>query len=445
TQHGGATSHAAVVARGLGLPCVAGCEAIRIDYNTRTFRANGQTIAEGDIISLDGTTGEVFKGEIALIETEYAEQHQLVELLSWADELRRLGVRANADYPRDATRAREFGAEGIGLCRTEHMFFEEERLPIVQKMILSETQEERQKWLDQLLPFQRGDFEGIFRAMDGLPVIIRLIDPPLHEFLPSHEDLLVEITRLECTGGDEKELAEKRALLSAVGAMREANPMLGLRGCRLGLIIPGIVEMQTRAILEAAANVTKEGVEAHVEIMIPLISHVNELSETRSRLEKVAKQVTEEQGAKVDYMFGTMIEIPRAALTADKVAEYADFFSFGTNDLTQTTFGISRDDAEGKFLLQYVEDKILPDNPFQVLDREGVGQLVRMGTELGRKGRPGLEVGICGEHGGDPSSVEFCHEVGMDYVSCSPFRVPVARLAAAQASVRETLKTFKDV
>ncbi len=445
TQHGGATSHAAVVARGLGLPCVAGCEAIRIDYNTRTFRASGQTIKEGDIISLDGTTGEVFKGEIALVETDYAEQHQLVELLGWADELRRMGVRANADYPRDAARAREFGAEGIGLCRTEHMFFEEERLPIVQKMILSETQEERQKWLDQILPFQRSDFEGIFRAMDGLPVIIRLIDPPLHEFLPSHEDLLVEITRLECTGGSEKELAEKRALLSAVGAMREANPMLGLRGCRLGLIVTGIVEMQTRAILEAAANVAKEGVETHVEIMIPLISHVNELAETRSRLEKVAKQVTEEQGAKIDYMFGTMIEIPRAALTADKVAEYAEFFSFGTNDLTQTTFGISRDDAEGKFLLEYVDSKILPANPFQVLDREGVGQLVRMGTERGRQARPDLEVGICGEHGGDPSSVEFCHQVGLNYVSCSPFRVPVARLAAAQAAVRERVKAFKDV
>ncbi len=445
TQHGGATSHAAVVARGLGLPCVAGCEAIRVNMNDRVFNADGQTIREGEVISLDGTTGEVFKGEIATIETEYSEQANLVELLGWADEARRMGVRANADYPADATRAREFGAQGIGLCRTEHMFFEEERLPIVQKMILSETDEERQGYLDQLLPFQRGDFEGIFRAMDGLPVIIRLIDPPLHEFLPSHEDLLVEITRMECEGGDEKELAEKRRLLSAVGAMREANPMLGLRGCRLGLIVPGIVEMQTRAILEAAANVTKEGVETHVEIMIPLISHVNELIETRNRLEKVADQVTKEQGAEVDYMFGTMIEIPRACLTADQIAPYAEFFSFGTNDLTQTTFGISRDDAEGKFLLQYVEDKILPENPFQVLDREGVGQLVRMATEKGRAARPGLEVGICGEHGGDPSSIEFCHMVGLDYVSCSPFRVPIARLAAAQSAIKERLTTVKDV
>ncbi|NPV07452.1 MAG: pyruvate, phosphate dikinase [Anaerolineae bacterium] len=445
TQHGGATSHAAVVARGLGLPCVAGCEAIRINMSDRSFTANGQVIREGEVISIDGTSGEVFKGEIAMIETKYEDQHQLVELLSWADELRRLGVRANADYPRDATRAREFGAEGIGLCRTEHMFFEEERLPIVQKMILAEADDERQQYLDQLLPFQRGDFEGIFRAMDGLPVIIRLIDPPLHEFLPSYEDLLVEVTRMECEGADVAAIREKRELLSAVAAMREANPMLGLRGCRLGLVVPGIIEMQTRAVLEAAANVTKEGVEAHVEIMIPLISHVNELSETRSRLEKVAKQVTEEQGAEVDYMFGTMIEIPRACLTADQIAEYAEFFSFGTNDLTQTTFGISRDDAEGKFLLQYVEDKILPENPFQVLDREGVGQLVRMGTERGRQTRPDLEVGICGEHGGDPSSIEFCHQVGLDYVSCSPFRVPIARLAAAQASVRETVKAFKDV
>ncbi|MGI6207610.1 MAG: pyruvate, phosphate dikinase [Anaerolineae bacterium] len=445
TQHGGATSHAAVVARGLGLPCVAGCEAIRVNMSDRSFTAAGQTIREGEVISIDGSTGEVFKGEIAMIETKFEEQHDLVELLTWADELRRLGVRANADYPRDAARAREFGAEGIGLCRTEHMFFEEDRLPIVQQMILAETLDERQPYLDKLLPLQRSDFEGIFRAMNGLPVIIRLIDPPLHEFLPSYEDLLVEITRMELQGADAAEIAEKRKLLSKVSAMREANPMLGLRGCRLGLIVPGIIEMQTRAILEAAANVTKEGGEVHAEIMIPLISHVNELAETRARLEKVAKQVTEERGAQVDYMFGTMIEIPRAALTADKIAEYAEFFSFGTNDLTQTTFGISRDDAEGKFLLQYVEDKILPENPFQVLDRDGVGQLVKLGTERGRQTRPDLEVGICGEHGGDPSSIEFCHQAGLDYVSCSPFRVPIARLAAAQAAVRERVKAFKDV
>jgi len=437
TQHGGATSHAAVVARGLGLPCVAGCESIRIDMGRRQFSANGREIKEGDIISIDGTTGEVFEGEIPTIETEFTEQPNLVELLSWADEFRRLGVWANADYPRDARRAREYGAEGIGLCRTEHMFFEEDRLPIVQKMILAESEEERQQYLDQLLPFQRGDFEGIFRAMDGLPVIIRLIDPPLHEFLPSYEELLVETTELRTKGGNEEELREKEQLLETVAAMREANPMLGLRGCRLGLIMPGIIEMQTRAIIEAACNVAKEGVDPHVEIMIPLVSHVNELSETRKRLEAAAEQVTKEQGSDIDYKFGTMIEIPRAALTADQIAKYAEFFSFGTNDLTQTTFGISRDDAEGKFLLQYVEEGILPSNPFQVLDREGVGQLVKMGVERGRSTRPDLEVGICGEHGGDPSSIEFCHQAGLNYVSCSPFRVPIARLAAAQAAIRE--------
>ncbi|MHB0875436.1 MAG: pyruvate, phosphate dikinase [Anaerolineae bacterium] len=445
TQHGGATSHAAVVARGLGLSCVAGCEALRIDTEAKVFTASGRTIKEGDVISIDGTTGEVFEGKIDTIETVFSEQAELVELLSWADEIKRLGVRANADYPRDAQRAIEFGAKGIGLCRTEHMFFEEERLPIVQKMILSETEEERGKYLDQLLPFQRSDFEGIFKAMTGLPVIIRLIDPPLHEFLPSYEELLVETTELRCQGGHEAELAEKQTMLVAVRAMREANPMLGLRGCRLGIIFPGIVEMQTRAIIEAACNVTRQGFEPHVEIMIPLVGHVNELSLTRERLEAVAKKVMEEQSMQIDYMFGTMIELPRAALTADKIAQYAQFFSFGTNDLTQTTFGISRDDAEGKFLLKYVEDKILPANPFQEIDREGVGELVKMGTEKGRATRPELEVGICGEHGGDPSSVEFCHQAGLDYVSCSPFRVPIARLAAAQAVIKERLSVHKDV
>jgi pyruvate,orthophosphate dikinase len=445
TQHGGATSHAAVVARGLGLSCVAGCEALRIDTEHKLFSANNRTIMEGDIISIDGTTGEVFEGKIATIETRFEDQRDLVELLTWADEVRKLGVRANADYPRDAERAIAFGAQGIGLCRTEHMFFEEERLPVVQEMILAETEAERKQYLDQLLPFQRGDFEGIFRVMTGLPVIIRLIDPPLHEFLPSYEELLVETTELRCQGGHEQELAEKQKLLVAVRAMREANPMLGLRGCRLGLIFPGIIEMQTRAIFEAACNVTREGVEPHVEIMIPLIAHVNELKITRDRLEEVARKVMAEQDMKIDYMFGTMIEIPRAALTADEIAEYAEFFSFGTNDLTQTTFGISRDDAEGKFLLKYVEEKILPDNPFQVLDRQGVGQLVRMASERGRQTRPTLEVGICGEHGGDPSSIEFCHQVGLDYVSCSPFRVPIARLAAAQAVVKERVTVTKDV
>ena len=454
TQHGGATSHAAVVARGLGLPCVAGCEALRIDEEARLFSVNSQIIKEGDYISIDGTTGEVFSGRIATIEANFAEEQDLITLLGWADEIREREVRrgpegypkkglqvwANADYPRDAQRARDFGAHGIGLCRTEHMFFEQDRLPIVQKMILAKSVAERQKYLAQLLPIQRGDFLGILRTMHGLPVIIRLIDPPLHEFLPSYEELLVEITELKCQGGDPHELAEKEALLKEVAAMREANPMLGLRGCRLGITMPQITQMQVRAILEAACLLTKEGVEVHPEIMIPLVGHVNELKNQREALETVAKQVMAEQGVSVDYKFGTMIEIPRAALTADQIAEYAQFFSFGTNDLTQTVFGISRDDAEGKFLLWYVDQKLLPDNPFQVLDREGVGQLMRTCVEKGRKVQPELSIGVCGEHGGDRSSIEFCHMIGLNYVSCSPFRVPVARLAAAQAALTKAEK-----
>ncbi|MBM3134850.1 MAG: pyruvate, phosphate dikinase [Chloroflexi bacterium] len=495
TQRGGATSHAAVVARGLGLPCVAGCEALRIDEEAKLFSVNSQVIKEGDFISIDGTTGEVFSGQIATIEPNFAEEHDLITLLSWADEIRQREVRhgpegyprqglqvwANADYPRDAQRARDFGAQGIGLCRTEHMFFEQDRLPTVQKMILSASEaqacyakikraedelkrqpddpkliqavQEAKKEaenntavqtyegaLASLLPIQRGDFVGILRTMHGLPVIIRLIDPPLHEFLPSYEELLVEVTELKCKGGDPAELAEKEALLKEVAAMREANPMLGLRGCRLGITMPQITQMQVRAILEAACLLTKEGVEVHPEIMIPLVGHVNELKNQREALETVARQVMAEQGVNVDYKFGTMIEIPRAALTADQIAEYAQFFSFGTNDLTQTVFGISRDDAEGKFLLWYVEQKLLPDNPFQVLDREGVGQLMRTCVEKGRKTRSNLEIGICGEHGGEPSSIEFCHMAGLNYVSCSPFRVPVARLAAAQAALTKAEK-----
>ncbi len=437
TQRGGATSHAAVVARGLGLPCVAGCEAIRVDSEKKVFTtSNGQTIKQGDIISISGTTGEVFAGSIETIETEFSKETDLVTLLSWADEFRRLGVWQNADYPKDAKIGRAFGAEGIGLCRTEHMFFEAERLPIVQKMILAETEEERQKWLDQLLPVQRGDFEGIFKTMDGCPVIIRLIDPPLHEFLPSYEELLVETTELRCKG-ETKALAEKEKMLKAVQGMREANPMLGLRGIRLGIIMPGIIKMQVRAILEAACIMTKQGVVVKPEIMIPLTGHVNELKVTLGYLQPVAEAVMKEQGINVPFKFGTMIEIPRGAITAGKVAESAEFFSFGTNDLTQMTFGYSRDDAEGKFLLKYVEDKILPANPFQELDRDGVGFLVQYAVKAGRATRPDLEVGICGEHGGDPSSIEFCHNTGLNYVSCSPFRVPVARLAAAQAALKE--------
>jgi len=435
TQHGGMTSHAAVVARGWGKPCVAGCEAIRINLDARKFSVNGKEIKEGDYISLNGTTGEVFEGSIATIEASFEEEHDLVTLLEWADEVRKLGVWTNADNPQDAARARALGAEGIGLCRTEHMFFEEERRPIVVKFIMSEDEDEGQKLLDQLLPFQREDFEGIFRAMDGYPVIVRLIDPPMHEFLPPREELIEEITRLRCTGEDPEKLAELEKMLTVVNAMWEINPMLGLRGCRAGLMYPGLTEMQTRAIMEAACNVAQEGVDVHPEIMIPLTADVNELRIEREKLEKVAKDVMAEKGIEVDYKIGTMIEIPRAAITADEVAKYADFFSFGTNDLTQMTYGISRDDAEGKFLLDYVDRKILPHNPFEVLDRDGVGVLMKMCVEKGRATKPDLDCGICGEHGGEPSSVEFCHIIGLNYVSCSPFRVPIARLAAAQASL----------
>ncbi len=453
TARGGATSHAAVVARGLGLPCVAGCEGIRVSEEEHLFRVVGTTtlLREGDDISIDGATGEVFQGIIRTEAPDYDKEVDLKKLLTWADTYRVLGVWANADYPRDAKRAVSFGAEGIGLCRTEHMFMEQERLPIVQKMILSKTKEERQAALDLLLPFQRSDFKGIFESMvnpqtgEGYPVVIRLIDPPLHEFLPSYEELLVDVTRLEVNNENPTLLAEKRQMLEAVGSMREMNPMLGLRGCRLGLLFPEINVMQTRAILEAAREVAQQGTTVHPKIMIPLVGHVNELKEVRRQLEAVAHEIAGESGGAIAYKFGTMIELPRAALTADQIAPVADFFSFGTNDLTQTTFGFSRDDAEGKFLLKYVDGleepgskdkvKILPVNPFQTLDRDGVGQLVRMAVEKGRKANPQIELGICGEHGGDPDSIEFCHMVGLDYVSCSPFRVPVARLAAAQAAL----------
>ena len=470
TARGGATSHAAVVARSMGLPCVAGAESLQIDYAARTMRAGSAVIGEGDMISIDGTTGEIFAGELPTIEARYEDEHDLATLLGWADEVRRLQVWANADYPRDAERARAFGAQGIGLCRTEHMFFEEDRLPTVRRMILAatratdakrrrdagaslstddaETVAEFDAALAELQGLQTDDFAGLFRAMDGLPVVIRLIDPPLHEFLPSHDELIAKVTRLrtirELTpesslpDGLPAELAEAEELLTAVEAMREMNPMLGMRGCRLGLLIPDIIRMQGRAILGAAARVAGEGVTPLPEIMIPLVGHVNELAETRRILETEVARIVEASGQQVDYKFGTMIEVPRGALTAGEIAEPAEFFSFGTNDLTQMTFGYSRDDAEGKFLLQYVDRKILPENPFQVLDREGVGQLVRLATERGRAARPGLKVGICGEHGGDPSSIAFCHEIGLDYVSCSPFRVPVARLAAAQAALATT-------
>jgi pyruvate,orthophosphate dikinase len=435
TARGGATSHAAVVARSMGKPCVAGAGDLRIDDRKGEMRAGDQVIKEGDFISIDGTTGEVFAGQIATRDPNFAEEQDLQTVLSWADKVRRLQVWANGDYPRDAQKAREFGAQGIGLCRTEHMFFEENRLPIVQQMILAEDDRTRQAALDALLPIQKEDFRGILRAMAGLPVVIRLIDPPLHEFLPSYEEQLTRVVELRTRGNDPAALEKEEKLLHAIEGMREQNPMLGLRGIRLGLMFPGIIEMQCRAIIGAACELKKEGVDARPEIMVPLVSHVNELERTRAQLEQVAKDEQQRQGIAIEYKIGTMIELPRAALTAGEIANYAEFFSFGTNDLTQTTFGFSRDDAEGKFLLRYVQEKILPENPFQVLDRDGVGQLVRMAVEQGRKARPDIELGICGEHGGDPSSIAFCHQVGLDYVSCSPFRVPVARLAAAQAAL----------
>jgi len=454
TQHGGATSHAAVVARGAGLPCVAGCETIHVDEEKKLFIVGNRIIKEGDAISIDGGTGEVFAGEIKTVLPDFDQDEDLKTLLGWADEIRLkksrqgiphspavgLQVWANADYPRDARMARKFGAQGIGLCRTEHMFFETDRLPIVQKMILAKDDAERQKYLDQLLPIQREDFIGILEAMEGLPVVIRLIDPPLHEFLPSYEELLVKVTELRVRGDDPAKLKETEEMLKTVAGMREANPMLGLRGCRLGITMPQITVMQTRAIIEAACLLKKRGVDVHPEIMIPLVGHVNELKNQREILEAEAKKVMQEQGIEVEYKFGTMIEVPRGAITAAQIAEYAEFFSFGTNDLTQMTMGVSRDDAEKAFLLKYVEEKILPANPFQELDREGVGMLMRWAVEHGRQTKPNLKVGICGEHGGDPSSIEFCHQIGLNYVSCSPFRVPVARLAAAQAALTPIAK-----
>ena len=450
TSEGGATSHAAVVARQFGVPCVVGASTIKIDLDKRQMECNGKVVKEGEWISVDGTTGAVYLGALKLTEPNLEEQVDLLTLLNWADEIcakpglrnfpegwptRGLQVWANADYPKDAQRARTFGAKGIGLCRTEHMFFEQVRLPIVQRMILAKTSEERTEALNELLPFQRKDFEGLFEAMTGLPVIIRLIDPPLHEFLPSEESLLEEVITMRVKG-ETKGLAEKESLLATVRTMHESNPMMGLRGIRLSIVMPEIVEMQVRAIFEAACNVKNVGKEPKVEVMIPLTGHVNELKLIQPRLEEIAKMVMDEKKARLDYKFGTMIEIPRAAVTAEEIAGVAEFFSFGTNDLTQMTFGYSRDDAERSFLVKYVESGILPKNPFQTLDQDGVGRLMDMAVKDGRKARPSLEVGICGEHGGDPESIDFCHRIGNNYVSCSPFRVPVARLAAAHAALK---------
>jgi pyruvate,orthophosphate dikinase len=460
TARGGATSHAAVVARQIGKPCVAGCASLVIDYGTKSARVNGLGFSEGEWISLDGTTGEVFVGALPTTAARFEDQAELQKVLEWADRARRLQVWTNADKPEEAAMARRYGAQGIGLCRTEHMFREGERLDIVRDAILVAFQATRAKEkreagetlaaddedairrfdeaLGKLERLQQGDFEGILEAMDGLPVVIRLIDPPLHEFLPNHAELLVEVTRMEARGtpADDPEFTTARDLLRAVEALREQNPMLGLRGCRLGLVIPDFVKMQTRAILNAAIARRRAGGDPHAEIMIPLVGHVNELAQTRTILDAEAKNVQQASGVEVDYKFGTMIEVPRGALTADEIAPHAEFFSFGTNDLTQMAFGFSRDDAEGGFLLRYVERGILPDNPFQTLDVGGVGQLVRTAVEKGRGARPGIKIGVCGEHGGDPASIAFFEEIGLDYVSCSPFRVPVARLAAAQAALQ---------
>jgi pyruvate, orthophosphate dikinase len=434
TSRGGMTSHAAVVARGMGKACICGCEALKIDLRAKQFSIGDTVVNYGDIITIDGATGEIMLGEIPMIEPELSDEFQL--LLAWADQERKLGVRANADNPEDAKKAFEFGAAGIGLCRTEHMFMDLKRIPIVQSMILAESYEERKAALAKLLPMQQGDFEGIFEAMQGYPVTIRLLDPPLHEFLPNKEELLVEVTKLQILQPESKELREKELLLKKVRQLDEMNPMLGHRGCRLGMIHPEIYEMQAKAIFYAVANLADKGIAVKPEIMIPLVGHVTELKEMRQLVIDAAVKVKEETGKDFDYLIGTMIEIPRAALTADQIAEEADFFSFGTNDLTQTTFGYSRDDAEGKFLQTYIENKVLPDNPFAVLDQEGVGKLVEMGVTLGRKTKPDLKTGICGEHGGEKSSIEFCYKTGLDYVSCSPYRVPLARLAAAQATIK---------
>jgi len=436
TSRGGRTSHAALVARQFGKPAVVGVSALEIDLEARRMSVNGRVFAEGDWISIDGGSGEVYAGQLPTVVPDVTDPY-LIRLLGWADSFRRLEVWANADYPRDAERARRFGAQGIGLCRTEHMFFETSRLPYVQQMILAKDPEERRRALAALLPFQRSDFDGLFRAMDGLPVIIRLIDPPMHEFLPAHDTLLQEVTELRLTGKDPGALAEKERMLAAVESMREANPMLGLRGVRLGIHIPELTRMQVRAIFEAACACARDGVEVHPEVMIPLTSHVNELKVQREALEAEARKVMEEQGIEIDYKFGTMIEVPRAAITADEIARYAEFFSFGTNDLTQTTYGISRDDAESGFLMEYLEKDILPENPFASIDESGVGRLMEMAVREGRRARKDLEIGICGEHGGDPQSIWFCHRIGLDYVSCSPFRVPIARLAAAQAALAD--------
>ncbi len=455
TSRGGMTSHAAVVTRGMGKCCVAGAGDVDVDEKAGEMRVKGQTFRSGDWISLDGTTGRVIKGKLNTLDPS-PDDPELQKFMAWADPYRTIKVRANADIPRDAIQARSFGAEGIGLCRTEHMFFGEEKIPHMRAMILADNEKDRRAALKKLLPMQRKDFEGVFKAMDGLPVTIRTLDPPLHEFLPRREDLMVDIATLQYADAKEKKgLVSKyrdygaRAvgdlkklmplLLSRVEQLHEFNPMLGLRGCRLGITYPEITEMQVRAIFEAAVAVAKDGVKVYPEVMIPLVATVNEMANQAAIVNRVAKEVFKEKGRTVEYLVGTMIELPRAALVADEIAKEAQFFSFGTNDLTQTTFGFSRDDVN-KILTTYLADGIIKQDPFAVLDQEGVGQLVKMATERGRKTRPNLKVGICGEHGGEPSSVAFCYQTGLNYVSCSPFRVLTARLAAAQAAAGEKLQ-----
>jgi len=433
TSRGGMTSHAAVVARGMGKPAVVGCESVRIDLEKEEFKVGDLIVKKETIITIDGTTGEVILGEAPMIPPKMSEE--LKELLSLADEIRKIGVRANADTPQDAQKAFEYGAEGIGLARTEHMFLGN-RLPLVQEMILAETEEERRKALDKLLPVQRQDFIGLFKAMQGRPVTIRLIDPPLHEFLPPLLDLTVEIELMKAKGVSDKELEEKEKLLEKVKELHEFNPMMGFRGCRLGMIYPEIFEMQVRAIMEAAVAVAKEGLPVKPEIMIPVVALESEMEVLGDLIHKIAKEVLSENNVDVEYKIGTMIEVPRATIIADKLAQTAEFFSFGTNDLTQMSFAFSRDDAEGKFLGKYRDKGYIEEDPFEHLDTEGVGELMKIAVQKGRSTRPDLKIGICGEHGGDPKSIEFCYLIGLNYVSCSPFRVPVARLAAAQATLK---------
>ena len=436
TAKGGATSHAAVVARGMGKPCVAGCEALEIDRRNKILHIGDREFHEGDWLTIDGTTGNVIAGKLALIDAPTTLPDWLATFLSWADDVRGLEVWANADTPEDARKARELGAQGVGLCRTEHMFMHPDRLPIVQQMIMANTPAAREAALEKLLPIQRADFVGILEAMAGLPVTIRLLDPPLHEFLPSLEQLLVETTELRVTKGtDDAAYKQKMAILRRVEQLHEQNPMLGLRVCRLGILFPEIYAMQVRAIFEAACELKARGVDPRPDVMIPGVGTKEEMRVTYDAVKAVADKVIAERGVRVDYHIGTMVELPRACIVADELAAIAEFFSFGTNDLTQTAFGYSRDDAEGSFIPVYLEKKILRDDPFQVLDRQGVGALMRQGVSLGRGARPDLKIGICGEHGGEPSSVAFCDQLGLDYVSCSPYRVPVARLAAAQATI----------